>query len=198
MRGVYQHSPQSYPVEIYPDLHRPHQDPYGMSASDPHAYYGAQSTSAPSGHYADYGAAVAARHHPYRRPSPPRRSSDGLAPSFRLDEVGLPTVRPPDNEQWASNGITTTPSPSLPGAHLAFPPTVRPAFKRRGKLPREVTDYLRTWLLNHVDHPYPTEEEKRQLCDATGLSMNQISNWFINARRRILTPIEPKATVPTE
>ncbi|PTB61573.1 hypothetical protein BBK36DRAFT_1131390, partial [Trichoderma citrinoviride] len=36
----------------------------------------------------------------------------------------------------------------------------------------------------HLHHPYPTEDEKQQLMRTTGLQMNQISNWFINARRR--------------
>jgi len=35
-------------------------------------------------------------------------------------------------------------------------------------------------------HPYPTEDEKQELMRQTGLQMNQISNWFINARRRQL------------
>ena len=38
-------------------------------------------------------------------------------------------------------------------------------------------------------HPYPTEDEKRDLATRTRLSMVQVNNWFINARRRILQPI---------
>lgn len=60
--------------------------------------------------------------------------------------------------------------------------------RRRGKLPKPVTDLLKSWLLDHASHPYPTEDEKKRLCDATGLSISQVSNWFINARRRILVP----------
>ncbi|KAG0146954.1 hypothetical protein CROQUDRAFT_43698 [Cronartium quercuum f. sp. fusiforme G11] len=60
--------------------------------------------------------------------------------------------------------------------------------RRRGKLPQAVTALLRTWLMGHTSHPYPTEEEKKALCEQTGLTMNQVSNWFINARRRILVP----------
>ncbi|KIY47714.1 hypothetical protein FISHEDRAFT_14603, partial [Fistulina hepatica ATCC 64428] len=55
---------------------------------------------------------------------------------------------------------------------------------KRGKLPKETTDFLKAWLHRHSDHPYPSEEEKKQLCHATGLSMSQVSNWMINARRR--------------
>lgn len=58
--------------------------------------------------------------------------------------------------------------------------------KRRGNLPKETTDKLRSWFVLHLQHPYPTEDEKQGLMRDTGLQMNQISNWFINARRRQL------------
>ncbi|KAL1866223.1 homeodomain superfamily [Diaporthe australafricana] len=58
--------------------------------------------------------------------------------------------------------------------------------KRRGNLPKETTDKLRNWFVGHLHHPYPTEDEKQELMRQTGLQMNQISNWFINARRRQL------------
>ncbi|CEG69703.1 Putative Homeobox protein PKNOX2 [Rhizopus microsporus] len=61
--------------------------------------------------------------------------------------------------------------------------------KRRGNLPKEVTEFLKRWLILHKRHPYPTEREKQELADETGLGVNQISNWFINARRRILQPL---------
>ncbi|KAI1743997.1 homeobox KN domain-containing protein [Xylaria scruposa] len=58
--------------------------------------------------------------------------------------------------------------------------------KRRGNLPKETTEILRNWFLAHLAHPYPTEDEKQALMRETNLQMNQISNWFINARRRQL------------
>ncbi|KAI1393549.1 uncharacterized protein F4822DRAFT_16468 [Hypoxylon trugodes] len=58
--------------------------------------------------------------------------------------------------------------------------------KRRGNLPKETTDKLRMWFHAHLHHPYPSEEEKQDLMRETGLQLNQISNWFINARRRQL------------
>ncbi|ORZ17769.1 hypothetical protein BCR42DRAFT_239662 [Absidia repens] len=61
--------------------------------------------------------------------------------------------------------------------------------RRRGNLPKVVTAILRDWLSDHKKHPYPTEEEKGDLARCTGLTLNQISNWFINARRRILQPM---------
>ncbi|KAI1433128.1 hypothetical protein GGR50DRAFT_539495 [Xylaria sp. CBS 124048] len=58
--------------------------------------------------------------------------------------------------------------------------------RRRGNLPKETTEKLRAWFVDHLQHPYPTEDEKQELMRQTNLQMNQISNWFINARRRRL------------
>lgn len=46
--------------------------------------------------------------------------------------------------------------------------------RRRGNLPKPVTDILRAWFLEHVDHPYPSEEEKQMFMTRTGLSINQV------------------------
>ncbi|XP_029428917.1 homeobox protein PKNOX2 isoform X2 [Rhinatrema bivittatum] len=40
-----------------------------------------------------------------------------------------------------------------------------------------------------IQHPYPTEDEKRQIAAQTNLTLLQVNNWFINARRRILQPM---------
>ena len=46
------------------------------------------------------------------------------------------------------------------------------------KLPASATKILKSWLAQHLKHPYPTEKEKRELCEATGLSLVQINNWY--------------------
>ncbi|KAF1849170.1 uncharacterized protein K460DRAFT_375866 [Cucurbitaria berberidis CBS 394.84] len=56
--------------------------------------------------------------------------------------------------------------------------------KRRGNLPKDATNTLKEWFAANRASPYPTEDQKLELCDRTGLSLNQVSNWFINARRR--------------
>lgn len=56
--------------------------------------------------------------------------------------------------------------------------------KRRGNLPKDATNILKSWFANHRSQPYPTEDQKIELCQRTNLTMNQVSNWFINARRR--------------
>ena len=48
---------------------------------------------------------------------------------------------------------------------------------------------MRQWLFQHLMHPYPKESEKQVMASQTGLSLLQVNNWFINARRRVLQPI---------
>ena len=52
------------------------------------------------------------------------------------------------------------------------------------RFPRAAVITLKNWLHEHADHPYPTEEQKRDLGRATGLKSSQINNWLANARRR--------------
>lgn len=56
-------------------------------------------------------------------------------------------------------------------------------------LPERAVSVLRAWLFEHFLHPYPTDTDKHMLATQTGLSRNQVSNWFINARVRVWKPM---------
>ncbi len=52
--------------------------------------------------------------------------------------------------------------------------------KRRGNLPKETTDKLRAWFMAHLQHPYPTEDEKQDLMRQTGLQMSRSSLFALS------------------
>lgn len=62
------------------------------------------------------------------------------------------------------------------------------------KLPGSASKILNQWLSDHMDDPYPTQEEKVLLASKTRLSMRQITNWFVNHRGRRLKSLKNKAS----
>ncbi|KAF9996343.1 hypothetical protein BGZ79_009919 [Entomortierella chlamydospora] len=121
------------------------------------------------------------------------------APSAVSSSAAVSSSSGPSTSGPSDNTISTTTSATAPATATATATTetndksdthgTDPNRKRRGNLPKTVTSVLKSWLVQNAIHPYPTEDEKMRLSEATQLSMNQISNWFINARRRILQPI---------
>mmetsp|Transcript_33844 Transcript_33844/g.39048 ORF Transcript_33844/g.39048 Transcript_33844/m.39048 type:complete len:165 (+) Transcript_33844:397-891(+) len=57
-----------------------------------------------------------------------------------------------------------------------------------------VTNLLMEWLKNHLNNPYPSEEDRIRLCEETGLTRKQLRIWLIDARRRKLEKMKEKAT----
>jgi len=77
-----------------------------------------------------------------------------------------------------------------PSKKRSLSPSVSPSknrgARRRSHFLKATTDRLKQWLLDHIDHPYPSEEEKISLSSETGLTIKQINYWFTNSRRRFL------------
>ncbi|XP_022962010.1 homeobox protein ATH1-like isoform X1 [Cucurbita moschata] len=56
-------------------------------------------------------------------------------------------------------------------------------------LPEKSVSVLRAWMFQNFLHPYPKDTEKHLLAVKSGLTRNQVSNWFINARVRLWKPM---------
>jgi hypothetical protein len=58
------------------------------------------------------------------------------------------------------------------------------AKKKRRALSKKATEHLSAWFFEHLNDPYPSEEEKSILAAAGGLTITQVNNWFGNKRIR--------------
>lgn len=56
----------------------------------------------------------------------------------------------------------------------------------KSHIPTNAKEYLEKWMYDHRFYCYPTKAEKQQLALETNLSVQKVSNWFINSRRRML------------
>jgi hypothetical protein len=96
-----------------------------------------------------------------------------------------------DNQSSDVTDVEETPrsessvSPSLTGD----PQPNRSEKSVKGKsLPEEAVKVMKTWFFEHLTHPYPSREEKRQMLAQSGLKIKQLDNWFVNARQRLIAP----------
>ncbi|KAF5227352.1 hypothetical protein FAUST_11829 [Fusarium austroamericanum] len=128
---------------------------------------------------------------------------------YRPEDVE--TVNPSDlwnptpiNDAFDPQQLNTTPTPgegdknhatdtyhsnpaseSYNDTHTADSKPVTPIPQRPGKrLSLISVRILNKWLSAHMHHPYPTVAEVESLTRQTGLSKQQVLNWFANARRR--------------
>ena len=92
---------------------------------------------------------------------------------YPMSDTALPepTSQPPEQEH-------STSPPSLPQAAISPSHVDGPQRKGR-KFPQQTTDYLKAWFYRRIDHPYPSDHEKTQLCRETGLSRTQLSGWMV-------------------
>ncbi|GAM17210.1 hypothetical protein SAMD00019534_003850 [Acytostelium subglobosum LB1] len=67
--------------------------------------------------------------------------------------------------------------------------------KKNNNLAKDSTKVLRDWFISNLENPYPTQAVKEQLSNLSGLSVHQVSNWFINSRRRNLARLRKQHNI---
>jgi len=56
--------------------------------------------------------------------------------------------------------------------------------------------FLYEWLAEHIHKPYPDREEMESLAVGSGLTTDQVNNWFTNIRKRKLKVIGTERRIP--
>ncbi|KAF0983940.1 hypothetical protein FDP41_007855 [Naegleria fowleri] len=62
--------------------------------------------------------------------------------------------------------------------------------KNKRYLSDRAVKLLKEWLFMNWDNPYPDSNQKRELAKMADISVSQVNNYFINARRRICKKFE--------
>ena len=98
-------------------------------------------------------------------------------------------------ESGAYQGISTDSAPtssSKPDKALAhtFSPKA-PSLTKRFNHQIEAVACLKEWLYLHAGNPYPSHVEKDRLAGITGLTSQQVTYWFNNARKRSVHQHQP-------
>ncbi|CAB9522598.1 Homeobox protein knotted-1-like [Seminavis robusta] len=118
-----------------------------------------------------------------RKPKPTRRASEASTAARKSKRTS--------RRASASASASAYDEQSLDTEHEDELYTVpsRTAEKRK-PLPPSTIEYLKAWMMSpqHIDHPYPTEQEKEKIMADTGIETKQLTNWFTNNRKRYWKP----------
>lgn len=115
---------------------------------------------------------------PYQPPGPPQHYSHAPANAYTLPDGRSPfTTGQPHNytDGYHPNGYHPSPMREQSSTRQR---------KRRGNLPKETTDKLRSWFMKNLTHPYPSEDQKQEMMRQTGLQMSKSTtylsaSWFV-------------------
>ncbi|CAK5280596.1 unnamed protein product [Mycena citricolor] len=91
------------------------------------------------------------------------------------DALNLEEVSVADVVSASSPSPPRAPSPDAPlPPHTRFDPRTPPYIEAAYR-----------WLLKHIHNPYPKKETKERLAEISGSTQERITEWFVDARRRM-------------
>ena len=117
--------------------------------------------------------------HPVDKNPPPSSRDTGYGYPYqqhpsRYQSLSMSSIRSYDRTPFAVGGYGSSPQQELARySEIGGSSGDTKQRKRRGNLPKETTDKLRSWFVAHLQHPYPTEDEKQELMRQTGLQMSK-------------------------
>lgn len=118
------------------------------------------------------------------------RRETGNAQTPRGEWTGVLTKRDsgsisPSSDDRDSDIATSVMTPSSSGG-----------MAKRPRLTRQSNEFMIGWFLAHKTNPYPSRSERAQIAERTGLTEQQVRNWFANMRKRHWKPSRPNTKKP--
>ena len=116
------------------------------------------------------------------KPSPPKRSySKSISQSSALSSGGASSASSSSSVSLLHHSGQSTNRGRGIGALSS---------KKKTALSSFAVEYLKAWMMSpdHIEHPYPSEDEKLRIMSDTGIELKQLTNWFVNNRKRYWRP----------
>lgn len=131
-------------------------------------------------------------------PAPPSRlrrksakAAAALVSAVAKEEVNAPEEPRPRPTPVKRSYVRSQSAPVKASARVAASSSSGShSSKKKTALSQHAVQYLKNWLLSpaHIEHPYPTEEQKIKIMEETGIEIKQLTNWFVNNRKRYWKP----------
>jgi hypothetical protein len=119
------------------------------------------------------------------------KAAAALVSAVAKEEVTVPEGRPaPTKRSYSRSQSAPAKSSTRSSSAGGSSSSGRHANKKKTALSQYAVQYLKNWMLSptHIEHPYPTEEEKVKIMKTTGIEIKQLTNWFVNNRKRYWKP----------
>mmetsp|Transcript_8480 Transcript_8480/g.13175 ORF Transcript_8480/g.13175 Transcript_8480/m.13175 type:complete len:420 (-) Transcript_8480:307-1566(-) len=113
-----------------------------------------------------------------------------LVSAVAKEEVTVPEERPAPVKRSYARSQSAPAKSSTRVASASVSSSGSHANKKKTALSQYAVQYLKNWMLSpaHIEHPYPTEDEKVKIMKTTGIEIKQLTNWFVNNRKRYWKP----------
>lgn len=104
-----------------------------------------------------------------------------------LTSIGFSSSGSDSGSDYSSSGVSSNNTSSSSSSSASSSSNNK---KKKTALSAHAVQYLKNWMMSpeHVDHPYPTEDEKVLIMNETGIVLKQLTNWFVNNRKRYWKP----------
>ncbi|KAJ0410584.1 hypothetical protein ATCC90586_007417 [Pythium insidiosum] len=112
--------------------------------------------------------------------------SSSAAAARAFESKGVETLVRPLRLRPALSG--TSKAQTRAGKRSSGATAAASSASRRARLARESNEFMVAWFLAHKANPYPSPTERSQIAARTGLTEQQVRNWFANMRKRHWKP----------